>query len=149
MTHEDSLVQNLKLGLSLPDPAVEWLMMLWQAIQVFDDIADGDEVERKALNTTIWNTLVAMNVNSFYRDNALVLTPIIASAILKWQASDQAERAGNADPRSFVWRAGFYDVVLMTVQLCHGVEPATRAASSVMNLYGEDYQDYMKEHEHA
>jgi hypothetical protein len=69
--------------------------------------------------------------------------------ILKWQASDQAERAGKADAKSFVWRAGYYDVVLMTVALCHGTQRATEAASQVMELYGETLEDYIKEFSHA
>jgi len=101
------------------------------------------------LNACIWNTLVGMNQNSFWIVNSQTLTPVVASMILKWQASDQAERAGRADARSFVWRAGYYDVVLMTVALCHGTSKATEAASQVMALYGETFEDYMKEFNHA
>jgi len=145
----DSLRENLQNGLSLPAPAVDWLMMLWGAIQVFDDVADGDKITRQDLNACIWNTLVGMNQNSFWIVNSQTLTPVVASMILKWQASDQAERAGLADARSFVWRAGFYDVVLMTVALCHGTSRATEMASLVMSLYGETFEDYMKEFHNA
>ena len=145
----DWLRKNLEESLDLPFPAVDWLMMLWGALQVFDDVADGDTVKRQDLNATIWNTLVGMNQNSFWIANSQTLTPVVASMILKWQASDQAERAGLADARSFVWRAGFYDVVLMSVALCHGTSQATQSASKVMALYGETFEDYMKEFHHA
>lgn len=149
MRAEESLTENLQKVLLLPAPAVEWLMMLWQAIQVFDDVADGDKVERSDLNATIWNTLVAMGQNQFWQTNSPVLAPIVGAMILKWQASDTAEREGKADARAFVWRAGYYDVVLMAVQLCHGVEAATKVAHHVMALYGEEFEDYMKEFGHA
>ena len=129
----------------LPAPAIEWLLMLYGAIQVFDDVADGDAVERDDLNAAIWNTLVGMSQNIFWIANSQTLTPVVASMILKWQASDQAERSGKADARSFVWRAGYYDVVLMTVALCHGTQRATETAQQVMELYGETLEDYMKE----
>ena len=145
----DWLRENLEKSLALPAPAVDWLMMLWGAIQVFDDVADGDKITRQDLNACIWNTLVGMNQNSFWIVNSQTLAPVVASMILKWQASDQAERAGLADARSFVWRAGFYDVVLMSVALCHGTGQATQAASKVMALYGETFEDYMKEFHHA
>jgi len=145
MRAEESLTENLQKVLLLPAPAVEWLMMLWQAIQVFDDVADGDKVERSDLNATIWNTLVAMTQNQFWQTNSPVLAPIVGAMILKWQASDTAEREGNASARSYMWRAGYYDVVLMAVQLCHGVEAATKVAHHVMALYGEEFEDYMKE----
>jgi hypothetical protein len=90
-----------------------------------------------------------MNQNTFWIANSHSLAPIVATMILKWQASDQAERAGKADARSFVWRAGYYDVVLMTVALCHGTRRATEDAGSVMELYGEKFEDYMKEFSHA
>jgi hypothetical protein len=108
-------------------------------------VADGDAVERDDLNAAIWNTLVGMSQNTFWIANSQTLTPVVASMILKWQASDQAERSGKADARSFVWRAGYYDVVLMTVALCHGTQRATETAQQVMELYGETLEDYMKE----
>jgi hypothetical protein len=145
----DWLRENLQRVFALPAPAIDWLLMLWGAIQVFDDVADGDPVEREDLNAVIWDTLVGMSQNAFWQAHSSVLTPIVAAMILKWQASDQAERAGKADARSFGWRAGYYDVVLMVVVLCHGTQQATQAASQVMELYGESFEEYMKEFGHA
>jgi hypothetical protein len=149
MGSSEWLKENLQRVLALPAPATEWLMMLWGAIQVFDDVADGDPVEREDLNAAIWNTLVGMNQNSFWAANSITLAPVVATMILKWQGSDQAERAGNADARSYVWRAGYYDVVMMVVALCHGTKYATDNAHLVMALYGETLEDYMKEFSHA
>jgi len=149
MTGIDRLKQNFEQVLLLPAPAVEWLLMLWNAIQVFDDVADGDPVDRSDLDNTIWNTLVAMNQNSFYLKNAELLAPVVALMIMKWQASDRAERAGEADARSFVWRAGYYDVVLMALQICHGAKVANENAHLVMELYGETLEEYMKEFDNA
>lgn len=149
MGSSEWLKENLQRVLALPAPATEWLLMLWGAIQVFDDVADGDPVEREDLNAAIWNTLVGMNQNSFWAANSLSLAPVVATMILKWQGSDQAERAGNADARSYVWRAGYYDVVMMVVALCHGTKYATENAHLVMALYGETLEDYMKEFGHA
>ena len=149
MGSSEWLKENLQKVLALPAPATEWLLMLWGAIQVFDDVADGDPVEREDLNAVIWNTLVGMNQNSFWAANSLTLAPVVATMILKWQGSDQAEHAGKADARSYVWRAGYYDVVMMVVALCHGTKYATDNAHLVMALYGETLEDYMKEFGHA
>ncbi len=149
MGSSEWLKENLQRVLALPAPATEWLMMLWSAIQVFDDVADGDPVEREDLNAAIWNTLVGMNQNSFWAANSITLAPVVATMILKWQGSDQAERDGNADARSYVWRAGYYDVVMMVVALCHGTKYAIDNAHLVMALYGETLEDYMKEFSHA
>ena len=84
----DGLRENLTKVFMLPDSAVEWLMMVYDAIQVFDDVADGDTVERKDLNATIWNTLVGMPQNAFFIANNHHLVPLLATMILKWQASE-------------------------------------------------------------
>lgn len=135
--------------LGLPPDAIEWLVMLWECIQLFDDVADGDPIERNDLDTVIMNTLVLMPGNPFFRVNASHLIPVMMTAILKWKASDTAERIGRVDSRSFVWRASYYDVVLMVVALCHGPHAAMNAADSVMLLYGETFAGYLKEFENA
>lgn len=143
------LKDNLEKSFSLPPDAVDWLMSLWHVLQVFDDYADGDPVERKDLDATIFNTMVGMPSNPFFLKNAGSLLPALSLLILKWQASDKAEREGQADERSYVWRAGYYDIVLMTVQLVHGTEAAHKVAHHVMGLYGETFKDYIQEFKHG
>ena len=131
--------------LMLPTEAAEWLLMLWQAIQTFDDYADGDQVERQALDATIWNTLVAMPQNPFFMRHAASLLPVLSTMVLKWQASDRVEREGSADARSFTWRAGYYELVLAAVQLAHGPAAAMSVAHKVLSLYGESLDSYLAE----
>jgi len=145
MSDVESLRSNFETVLGLPKPAVEWLVMLWNVIQVFDDVADGDPVHPQDLNAAIWDTLVAMPTNDFYVRNAHHLSPMVASMILKWHAANDAESNGCADERSYVWRAGYYDVVLMVCNLCYGPAATGRVASQILGLYGEKYEDYKKE----
>ena len=69
----------------------------------------------------------------------------LALLVLKWKASDDAERAGQADARSFVWRAAYYDLVLLVVLLTKGHATAMKDAVKVMHLYGETLHEYLKE----
>ena len=147
--HLESLGKNLTEGLFLPVDAVKWLLDLFHAFQIFDDFADNDAVDRNDLNLLIWNTLVGMQQNQFYMTNSYCLSSIVGLNILKWQASDTVERSGNADAKSYVWRAGYYDIVLAVVQLCHGPVFAAQNAHIVLGLYGETYDDYMKEFKNA
>lgn len=142
---EKDLVYNLKSKLNLPDIAIAFLAILYECIQTFDDFADGDKVTRESLNALIWNSLAALPDNDFFYQNKTTLIPIISSMILKWQASDFVERNGSSDEKSFVWRAGYYDVVLTVVQICHGAKFATENAHVALGLYGEKYEDYKKE----
>lgn len=135
--------------LELPAPAVLWLLDLWKSIQVLDDLVDGDPVDRADIDETFWRLLVDMPGNPFFQANAAFLLPALATALLKWKGSDAAERAGQADEKSFVWRASYYDIILLTVSLCHGPKIALQAADKVMSLYGEKFEDYRKEFPHA
>jgi hypothetical protein len=74
-----------------------------------------------------------------------ISTALLSNAILKWQASDHVEREGDVDARSFMWRAGYYDIILTVVQLCHGAEVAKESAHMVMRMYGEKLEDYLEE----
>ena len=142
---EQSLLVLFDEVLGLPPDAADWLLSVWAVTQVFDDVADGHNVERKTLHDAIWNSLVKMPANPFFQANSGTLLPVMANSILKWVASDDAERAGKADERSFVWRAAYYDIVLLVVLLTQGKDAALAKAATVMSLYGEKFEDYRKE----
>jgi len=127
-----------------PD-ALRWLDDLWNAIQVLDDVADGDPINRADLDRAIFALLVDMPDNQFFVKNRLTLLPALAAMVLKWKAADDAERGGRADARSFTWRAGFYDVVLMVNLLHFGPTSAMLGAEEVLAMYGEKFTDYQGE----
>jgi len=143
------LSRNLQEGFAITGAAHDWLMSLWNAIQVFDDMADGQFPDREDLIACIADTLCNMPANPFFRANHATLMPLVAVAILKWKASDDVERAGEPSEVSFTWRAGYYDIVLAVMQLVHGEQVARDSAQYVMKLYGEKYADYAKEFSHA
>jgi hypothetical protein len=136
-----------QLGLS--SCAIEWLLMLWQAMQVIDDIVDGDPVTRDDGIMAGFNMLCAMPGHPFFQRNSTMLLPVMALQYAKWKASDDSERAGERNAMSFVWRAGYYDVVMLCVQIEHGTSAAMDIGQSVMALYGETYGDYLKEASNA
>ena len=133
--------------LDLPEAAVDWLLDLWHVIQVFDDVHDGDPAGD--VMPALWGALVSMPGNPFYQAHAPALQAAVATAILKWHAANVAEVAGKADERSFVWRAAYYDVVLLVTLLCHGQTDALRLAPIVMMMYGEPFAAYQEEFPNA
>ena len=149
MTHSLILINQLQTKFNLPLPAIEWLSLLFDSVQTFDDFTDGDTVNRDELNAVIWNTLVAMPQNYFFKKNSDILLPLVSNMILKWQAANNVEKYHNVDEKSFMWRAGYYDVALTVVQLCHGVKYAEENAHTVLSLYGETFEDYKKEFNYA
>lgn len=145
----DWLYRNLTDVFQLPKPAVDWLLSLWNVIQVFDDAADGDPIDREALDRALYDSLAGFYQNQFFASNAAHIVPLMAVNILKWQASDRVEREGKPTAMSYAWRAGYYDIVLAVVSLCHGHAIAAKNAHLVMALYGESLTDYLAEFDHA
>jgi hypothetical protein len=135
--------------LQLPREAEDWLCQLWDATQFLDDCMDGDSVDLHKGFDAIYSLLVGMPSNAFFQTHAPMLLPVMSVAFMKWKASDDAERMGQHDARSFMWRASFYDVVMIVVVLCKGASEAQKLAADVMLIYGEKMEDYVKEFQHA
>lgn len=140
-----NLKDHLEGTFMLTPSATEFLEKVWSSCQFFDDLADNDEVSRDEINKAVWDHFVGLAGNQFFIDNSMALRGALATFILKWQASDQAERAGEASAKSYMWRAGFYDVMLLVVCLVHGYEKTIPAAKEVMDFYGETLEEYLKE----
>lgn len=138
----DNLTQSFQ-GLNLSPAAIEWLLDLWSVIQAFDDVADGDDVNRSDLDAAIWATLVKMPSNPFYLRHSSWLIPAVAQATLEWLASDRAERNGRASAQSYMWRAGYYRVVSLVACIEHG--PSAEISETALSLYGETFEQYEKE----
>ena len=137
MTAETDLSTHFT-ALGLPDAAQVWLLDLWNLIQVLDDAADGDPVEKESALKAVRAVFLTMPLNDFYRQFAAILQPVLVLQMLKWEACNDVEAAGKVDEKSYVWRGGYYDVVLMVCHLCglSGYGP------TVMSLYGETYAEY-------
>jgi hypothetical protein len=127
--------------LGLPDAARAWLLDLWVVIQVMDDATDGDPVEKADAASAVRAIFLTMPLNDFYRQSAAILQPILVLQMLKWEACNAVEAAGLADEKTYVWRAGFYEVVLMVCHLC-GIPDAGHAC---MEMYGETFAEYMED----
>ena len=139
MADQDELSTHFET-LGLPVEARAWLLDLWNVIQVFDDAMDGDRAASADVSRAVWAIFASMPLNDFYCRNAGILQPILALQVLKWEAANAVERAGGACEVSFVWRAGFYEVVLMACHIC-----GIKAGPECLVMYGETYAEYMED----
>lgn len=146
LSYSDHLKTHFE-ALGLPDDASEWMLGVWNLWQVFDDFADNGAVHRDEMDAALWFSQIGSCTNPFFMRNAGSLLPVLAVQIQKWQASDLMERAGQADERSYMWRAGYYDLLLLVTHLATGV--TREKAAAVLSLYGETFQQYREEFPHA
>jgi len=132
--------------LHLPPDAIEFLKIGWDAMQTTDDILDGDfEKAKGTAEDMLYNMLVNLPLNDFFITNRATLIPVISNAMLIWKASFTVETLGQADEKSYMWRASFYNVLLETCRIVHGLKWARENAHVVLGIYGESFEDYRKE----
>ena len=131
--------------LGLPDDAYEWLLSMWRVIQLLDDVVDKDDISEDDFNNALWDIMLRMPSNSFYRANMDALIPVVALQTAKWQASNAVEKSGLADEKSYMWRAGFYDLVLMVCLLCFGSGINVQKSVDALMTYGESYSEYKED----
>lgn len=125
--------------LGLPPSVQSWLLDLWALIQVLDDAADGDKPDPAAVRKATWAIFQNMPLNDFYRQYQAMLQPVLILQLLKWEAANEVEAKGLASEKTYVWRAGYYDVVLMCCLLCGRDD----VGHGVMEMYGETFAEYM------
>ena len=145
---EESLMFHFEAW-ELPPDAIAWLLDVWRITQFLDDVTDRDEIAPESAQKAVWNIFVTFPSNPFFIAHVAQLQPALATAVLKWEAANCAERRGQADQRSFIWRACYYDIVLLVVLLCQGRDSAMEKAPAVMALYGESYDEYRAEFSHG
>ena len=140
------MLDSLK-PLELPPHALQWLIDLNQAVQGLDDWHDEDPIPQNEKLKVIHLCLVGLSGNPFFLQNYHRLLPLLNSFILKWSAANDIEdnRLKEHLPKAYMWRAGFYDIVLEVVSIVYGFDVASNLSSYVLKMYGETYDEYSKE----
>lgn len=131
--------------LEIYDSPRQFMLSIWSLIQVFDDIHDGDSVDEKEFNSAMWSAFIYLPTNDFYRQNGSALASVISTQIFKWRAANHAEKEGLANEQSFMWRAGYFDILMLVYSLVYGVDRAQADAYKVMNCYIETIDQYYEE----
>lgn len=136
--------------LGLSNDAIRWLLDLWDVLQGLDDWRDGDEMSARDIELTIHKCLFELWSNPFFARNGSFLLPLLSSLVLKWCGANAIESSHKEHlPKAYIWRSGYYDLVLQSVAIERGVDFARDAAASVASIYGETLDEYMKEFANA
>lgn len=141
------IIKQYLQPLNLPPEAEGWLLDTWEVFQGLDDWRDGDKESPDQIERVIYLCLCGMPGNGFFHVHAHRLLPLLSNVVLKWFGANKVEEEKIEEqyPKSYMWRAGYYDLILETVAICHGFEAARSATVYVMSLYGETLEDYKKE----
>jgi hypothetical protein len=143
------MTEQLLAPLSLPPTAQKWLIDFFSVIQGLDDWRDDDPVEPRQKEKVIYQVMVELPQNHFFQTYSHNLLPLVSVLILKWIGANKLEDNREQLHKAYMWRAAYYDLILEVVRLVHGFDGAAGAAEYVAKLYGETYEDYVKEFENA
>lgn len=135
--------------LNLPEPTVRWLLDFWSVIQGLDDWRDNDEVSPQEKESVIYKVMFLLPNNPFFQYHSKELLPIVSNLVLRWIGANRLEDNREDLHKAYMWRAAYYDLILEVVRLVHGFEAAANASDFVARLYGETFEDYVKEFQNA
>jgi hypothetical protein len=135
--------------LNLPEPTVRWLLDFWSVIQGLDDWRDNDEVSPQEKEAVIYKVMFLLPNNPFFQYHSKELLPIVSNLVLRWIGANRLEDNREDLHKAYMWRAAYYDLILEVVRLVYGFEAAANASDFVAKLYGETFEDYVKEFQNA
>jgi hypothetical protein len=141
--------EQLLAPLNLPPTAQRWLLDFFNVIQGLDDWRDNDPIEPKQKEKVIYQVMVELPQNHFFQTYSHNLLPLVSILVLKWIGANKLEDNREQLHKAYMWRAAYYDLILEVVRLVHGFDEAANAAEYVAKLYGETYEDYVKEFNNA
>jgi len=127
--------------------AVSMCMQLWDVIQVWDDLTDGDPVSKEDIHAAFITSLIELPKNPFYAAFANELRPLLMSSILQWRVANEFEKGAEDNDlnKAYMLRANFYNVVHYCAYIIYGADGAENVGPSILRLYGETLSEFKEE----
>lgn len=125
--------------------AVEFLRGMFQVAHFYDDLVDRDNVVSDAdVHGAMFQALVLLPRNAFYRAHFADLNAVLANAITNWQVATDLERGGGVPGKrtAYVLRASYVDLVTHSALLVGGQAWARQVGVELRQL-AEPYPEYL------
>lgn len=125
--------------------AVDFAHTLWRAVQAWDDIVDEGKSE-EANDLFQW-IMFRKEYHPFYAAHGPVLSPVMLSAFLQWQAANVLEKSSDDEDlnKAYMLRAGIYTVYLAMAWIVGGNQWAVEIGPEIYRTYGETLPGFKKE----
>jgi hypothetical protein len=144
----------LRVKVCQGDPAaLAFLALVMDAVEVWDDLLDGDKVvAKRQLHQTFINLLFWLPQNTFFRANQGYLLPVMMTCINAWLDANELEVLGGPEDLASAWYLKQLGVELYpAVAFLKGGYPLMREVGQHVRslLRHEPLEDYLKEKHHA
>lgn len=118
------------------EDAMQALVTISAAVELWDDLIDGDPVDHEVINATMFNAMVSLGFNPWWRAHQDRLLPIMQAAVLAWLDSN-AMRGGDLEDRryAYVLRNMGLELVLMGITICRGFGYARQVSVEVRRFF--------------
>lgn len=127
--------------------AADFLDAVTEVAHFWDDLIDGDRaLGADEIHARMFDALVTLPRNQFYRDNFSGLNATLAVAAANWQAATRMEREGEAEKLkiAYILRSSYADLVTHAALIVGGPEWARKVAYAVrLETHAEQFDGYL------
>ncbi len=129
--------------------AAAFLTTIVEVLHFWDDLIDDDRaLSNTEINERMWQALVLLPRNRFYREHLNDLSPILAQAVLNWMTANTMENkvgGGGLDlPIAFIIRSSYVDLISQVALICGGFQWAQQITLAARrSAHGETYPGYL------
>lgn len=129
--------------------AVALCLDLYRLCQIWDDWYDGDISSKDDILQSFRIALFEIPTNPFFDAFRKTLTPLLLSVLQQWEVANQMEDGKESPEKSYMLRAGVYQIFHMCLFLAHGDEHAKKHGKDVYSIYGEDVVGFLRSEDDA
>ena len=126
--------------------AVAWLLDLWDAYEVVDDLVDRDKpVSETDVFRMLWELAVDAPANPFFLKHHRELLPVMRLGINHWIDSVVLEKDGTDRSLrfSYVLRGAYMSITQTVIEITRGRDAMRATSREIIEFFGsETYEDY-------
>jgi hypothetical protein len=129
------------------EPALEFVVRIFRALHVWDDLIDHDKKPTdEEVNSVFFDLLVWLPGCEFYRANHALLSSTLVNAIANWHIANRLEREGDDHDQSiaFILRGAYIDVLSASALIVGGMEWVREIGPDLRRwAHEESYAEYL------
>ncbi|CAB4188155.1 hypothetical protein UFOVP1165_48 [uncultured Caudovirales phage] len=127
--------------------AEDFVNTMFDVLHFFDDVSDKDTHLKNAdVEQALWQALIELPRNQFYRDYFLNLNPIVANAIQDWITANEFEERSESENElmiAYITRSSYVTLMTEVARICGGVALASSVAKDLRLIaHYEGFAEY-------
>lgn len=139
----ETLEDRFKRWFKGDEEAIAFAVVLWDALQEWDDLEDEGKCKHNALLSWL---AFGKEYTPYFARNAHILRPIFLSVYLQWRVANVLDRGDRLDvAKSYMLRAGLYGMWHVMAWLAGGDDWAAEVGPEIYRTYGETPDDIWQE----